>query len=124
MAQREIVCIGCPLGCLVKLKLGPENNVLNMSGYQCKKGKEYALAEFQHPLRVLTTTVFIEGSRRSLLPVRTDKPVPREKLKDIMRITAQLRVKPPVAIGQGIVHDILGTGANLISTGRIPETGR
>jgi CxxC motif-containing protein len=119
MIQREIICTGCPLGCLVKLALDSDGKVESVSGNQCKKGEEYALAEFQHPLRVLTATVLTEGSQRRLLPVRTDKPVSKGKLKEIMRATAHIRVKPPVKIGQDIVHDIAGTGANLIATGSV-----
>jgi CxxC motif-containing protein len=121
MTQKEIVCIGCPLGCLVKLKLDSTGNAESLSGNQCKKGQEYALAEFQHPIRVLTTTVLTEGARQHLLAVRTDRPVSKEKLKEIMRATTRIRVKPPVKAGQEIVHDVLGTGANLISTGNLND---
>jgi CxxC motif-containing protein len=101
------------------LTVSPEGKIDKVSGNQCKKGREYALAEFQHPLRVLTATVLTEGSRRHLLAVRTDKAIPKEQLQKIMRATANLKVKPPVKAGQEIVHDILGTGANLISTGTL-----
>jgi len=36
-----------------------------------------------------------------------------------MRAISRIRVNPPVKVGQEIAHNILGTGANLISTGKI-----
>ncbi|MDD5702869.1 MAG: DUF1667 domain-containing protein [Dehalococcoidales bacterium] len=119
MTQQEIVCIGCPLGCIVKINLESNGSISSFTGNQCKKGQEYAVAEFQNPARVLTATVLTEGGRRGLLPVKTDKAVSKEKLKAIMKVTAQIRVKPPVKMGQEIAHNVLGTGANLISTGRL-----
>ena len=116
MTQREVICIGCPLSCRVRLTVSPDGKIDKVSGNQCKKGQEYALAEFQHPLRVLTATVITQGSRRPLLAVRTDKAVPKEQLQEMMRATANLRVKPPIKAGQEIIHNILGTGANLIAT--------
>ena len=119
MIQREIVCIGCPLGCLVNLKIAQNGKVESLAGNQCKKGHDYALVEFQNPERVLTATVLTDVSHRRLLSVRTDKPVSKDNLKEIMRATACIRVKPPVRVGQEIAHNILGTGANLISTGKL-----
>ena len=119
MIQREIICIGCPLGCQVNLKIAQNGKVESLAGNQCKKGHDYALVEFQNPERVLTATVLTEISHRRLLSVRTDKPVSKDKLKEIMRAISRIRVNPPVKVGQEIAHNILGTGANLISTGKI-----
>lgn len=115
MTQPEIVCIGCPMGCRVTLKVGPDLQVKGMAGNRCHQGKKYVLAEFTNPVRVFTSTVLTEGGRR-VLPVKTDRPVHRTKLKEIARFLAELRVKPPVKIGQVIARDVLGTGANLIAT--------
>ena len=118
MPQQEITCIGCPLGCRVTLKVGPGGEIENLSGNQCKEGKKYVTAEFQDPVRVFTATVLTEGSSR-LLSVRTDKPVSKNQLEELMRAIAKIRIKLPVKMGQEIVHDILGTGANLVSTGNL-----
>jgi CxxC motif-containing protein len=115
MAKHEITCIGCPLGCHVILSISPSASVEKVSGHSCKEGKKYSIAEFQNPVRFFTTTLLPESGGR-LLPVRTDKPVPKSRLKELMRVTAKIKVKPPVRAGQEIVHNILGTGANLIST--------
>lgn len=118
MTRREIICIGCPLGCCMTLTISSDGNIENVSGNQCKEGQKQAIAEL-NPGRVLTTTVLTERSKRPLLPVRTDKAVSKDQLKAIMRATARMKVKPPVKVGQEIAHNILGTGANLISTGAL-----
>ena len=118
MPHAEITCTGCPLGCRVTLTVSPDGNIESLTGNQCKEGTKYVTAEFQNPVRVFTATVLTEGVSR-LLSVRTDKPVPKSRLRELMCAIAKVRVKPPVRMGQEIVHDILGTGANLVSTGTL-----
>jgi CxxC motif-containing protein len=119
MKKKMIICTGCPLGCHMKFTLSPDGNMDKVYGNQCPQGKKHALIEFSHPARVLTSTVLTEGSSRHLLSVRTDEPIPIEKLEEVMRAIAGIRVKPPVKSGQEIVHNILGTGTNLVSTGSL-----
>ena len=82
-------------------KIGSENTV----GFTCPNCKKYVTAEFKSPVRVFTATVVTEGGGR-LLPVRTDKPVLRSQLKELMQVLARVRVKPPVRIGQEIIHNM------------------
>ena len=119
MPQPEIICVGCPLGCRVTLTVSPDFQIENIVGNQCREGIKYAAAEFQNPVRIFTATVLAEGSSRRLLPVKTDRPVPKTLLQELMRVVAHIRIKPPVEMGQEILHDILGTGANLIATGTL-----
>jgi CxxC motif-containing protein len=116
----EIICIGCPLGCRVMLKIDSDFQIENMVGNRCKGGKKYVTAEFRSPVRVFTSTILAEGSHR-VLSVKTDIPVHKNQLEQLARVVAHLKVKPPVEIGQEIVHDILGTGANLVSIGTLRD---
>ena len=118
MAEQVLICIGCPLGCNVTLTIGDKGEIENATGNQCKEGKDYAVAECRAPVRVFTATLLTEGSGR-LLPVRTDKPVHRKELKEITKALAKVKVGPPVKVGQIIIPNILGTGANLIATGNL-----
>jgi len=118
MAEQTIICIGCPLGCNVTLKIDKKGEVEGLTGNQCKEGREYVIAEYQAPVRIFTATVLTETAGR-LLPVRTDKPVHKGQLKELMGAVAKLRMAPPVKAGQVLVHNILGTGANLIASGNI-----
>lgn len=116
MMQQTIICVGCPFGCKVTLTIGPGLQIEGIVGNRCSQGKKYITSEFRSPVRVFTSTVLIEGSHR-IFPVRTDRPVHKDQLKELARFVAQLKVKLPVEAGQQIVHDILGTGANLVITG-------
>ena len=119
MTQPEIICVGCPLGCRVTLTVSPDFHIEHMVGNRCREGKIYAAAEFQNPVRIFTATVLAKGSNRHLVPVKTDRPVPKTLLKELMRAVAHISLEPPVEMGQEIVHDILGTGANLVATGTL-----
>lgn len=117
--ELEFTCIRCPMGCRVKIAIDEKGDITDMTGHQCKEGKKHAESEYRNPVRVLTATVLVEGNTRRTLPVRTDKPIPKGKLKEAMRALAEVRVKPPVKMGQAIVSNILNTGADLVAAGSI-----
>jgi len=114
--EQRVICVGCPAGCGTKLSLDERGEVVEISDNKCKKGKKYVLDEYKNPCRVLTGSILAESSVRNLLPVRTDKPIPKDKLKECMRVLAKIRVRPPVKVGQVIELNILDTGANLVTT--------
>lgn len=119
MRRDSITCIVCPMGCRVEFSVGPDNNLGDITGYECKKGKKYATSEFKNPLRILTTTVLIEGADYAVLPVRTDRPVPKSRLQELMKAIAAIKVIPPIETGHVIIRNILDTGADLVSTGSL-----
>jgi CxxC motif-containing protein len=118
MAEQTIICIGCPLGCHVILKADQKGEIEAMRGNQCKEGREYVVAEFRSPVRVFTATLLPETDG-PLLAVRTDKPVPKGQLMELMRSVSKLRFVPPVKTGQVLIPNILGTGTDLIASSSI-----
>lgn len=116
MAEKTITCITCPVGCDILVR-GEGDVITHMEGNRCKRGEEYARNEFAHPVRILTTTVKLEGADSPLLPVRSDKPVPRDLLMPCMREIRNIRIQAPISRRHVIVPDILGTGANIVATG-------
>jgi CxxC motif-containing protein len=124
MAAREtVICIGCPLGCRVKVLQDRKGNVTGMKGAECKQGEKYVLKELQNPVRTLTATVRTTDEDFPLLPVRTSRPVLKVLMKPIMRETAKVRVKPPVKVGDVIVRNVNKTKADLIATTDWPGPG-
>jgi CxxC motif-containing protein len=117
--EEEFICIGCPMGCRITALIGETGSIAKMEGQGCKEGKQYVQSEYANPVRVLTTTVLVEGSSRRTLPVRTNKPVPKERLQETMWALAKVRVRPPLRKGQTIVQDILNTGADVVATDQI-----
>ena len=114
--EQEIICIMCPMSCLVAITADDKGNVLSVSNNQCHEGKKYATAEYKFPGRILTTTLLTEYSMRKLLPVKSNRPIPKERLMEAIYSISEVKVRPPVKLGQVIVPDILETGADLVAT--------
>ena len=50
--KKEIICTVCPRGCHIQVE-GEGDKILGVEGQGCKRGLEYASAEFAHPVRLL-----------------------------------------------------------------------
>ena len=111
--MKELVCIVCPRGCRLKVD---EENDFAVTGNTCPRGAEYGRNEIMAPTRVLTSTVRLTGASLRRCPVKTDRPVPREKLLEIMSLLNEVELTSPVTIGQPVLENVLGTGANVIVT--------
>lgn len=109
----ELICIGCPKGCHLKVD---EENGYTVTGNSCPIGAEYGANELRNPTRVLTSTVRICGGLHDCLPVRTDKPIPKPLLLKAMAELKNIEVKAPVRTGDVIIENLLDTGANVIAT--------
>ncbi len=116
MAEENIVCIGCPLGCRTTLTINRRGDVAKVTGYKCKEGRRYVLEEHRHPVRLLTATIRTEKSSRSLLPVRTSRPIPKTKVIEAVKALARIRTAPPVKIGQIIFSNLLNMGVDVVAT--------
>ena len=113
--EKEIICTVCPRGCRITA-VGEGETVLKIDGYGCRRGLEYASSEYAHPVRILTTTVGIVGRSSDLLPVRSSKPLPKEKLFECMDVLRKTFVAAPVARYDVILADICGTGVDIVAT--------
>ena len=94
----SIICITCPKGCRLSVD---EENGYKVTGNGCPRGEIYGRNELQHPVRVITSTVRIEGAAVPRLPVKTDKPLPKEKM---------------FRVGAVLAENILGTDVNIVAT--------
>ena len=112
--KKEIICTVCPRGCHIQVE-GEGEKILSVAGQGCKRGTEYATAEFAHPVRILTTTVKLSGVN-DLLPVRSNKPLPKEKIMDCMAVIRAAAVKAPVARYAVIIPNICDTGVDIVAT--------
>ena len=110
--MKEMVCIICPKGC----HIGIDPETLAVTGNTCEKGEQYARDEITHPLRTVTSTVRITGGIHPRLPVRTDSPVPKESMSDIMNVLHAFTASAPVKRGDILIDNIAGTGANIIAS--------
>ena len=120
--EKEIVCIVCPTGCRIQVR-GPDEEHRAVSGNECKRGEEYALKEATDPRRTLITTVRIDHGTLRRLPVRTNREIPKRGIFPCMEVINRVRVEAPVEVGQVIVTDILGTGADVVATRSMGRAG-
>ncbi len=118
MEKKEIICISCPLGCRVEVR-GDGENIESIEGNQCPQGREYAREEFMNPTRILPTTVRVSGGELPLVSVKTEAPIPRDKIFSAMDQIAQVTVEAPVKLGEVIIEDLVGTGVSLVATRRV-----
>ncbi|MHA1264377.1 MAG: DUF1667 domain-containing protein [Candidatus Helarchaeota archaeon] len=111
---KVITCIGCPNGC--QIEVTKTGDTFSVVGNECKKGEEYAIQEFIAPKRILTTTIQVDEGILPLIPVRTDAPIPIDKLFECMKYLSTIRIKAPISVGQILVKDILGLGVNIVAS--------
>lgn len=115
MGDKEIICIVCPMGCQMVVSGNGDSTGWTVSGNACARGEKYGIKELSDPTRVLTTTVKLKRGRCKRLPVRSDAPIPKDRILDCMKVLNSVEVEAPVRMGGIIVENILGTGANIIS---------
>ena len=111
--KRKLTCIECPIGCEIDVELENEK-VVSLTGNCCPRGKVYAEAEVVCPKRVVTSTVRAENGE--MIPVKTDRPVRKDAIFEVMKKINAITCKMPVALGDILVENICDD-ANLIVTG-------
>ena len=115
MAVRDLTCIECPLGCKVKI-FAEGKEIINVEGFGCARGRDYAVKELLDPRRTVITVVKCKNGRLPTVSVKTDKPVPKGKLWEIIRTLSRIEVEAPVAIGQIIVKNVLDLRVDVVAT--------
>ena len=121
MKSREVVCVLCPLGCKIRIELDEEGNILSVSGNRCPRGKKYAEDEIKDPKRVVTTSVKVLNGKLPLASVKTDGPIPKKYIFELMKILKDVKVKAPVSIGDVVVRNIFKTNVNVVITRSVGE---
>jgi CxxC motif-containing protein len=118
--KKEMICIGCPMGCYLSVTYDGET-VQSVTGNRCKVGLEYAQKEISNPERTLTTTVRVNGGHLPLVSVRTNKPLPKNRIFDTMDLLSKIEVEAPVKIGDPIVQNVFDTGVDVVATKNIEK---
>lgn len=107
-----MICINCPRGCHITV----DDVALTVEGNFCPRGKTYGINEVTHPLRTLTSTAKVNGGVIARVSVKSDKPIPKEKMFEVMNEINALSLQAPVNIGDILIENVLGTGSNIIAT--------
>lgn len=115
MEKRELICIGCPTGCVLHAEISGEKDV-RITGNSCKIGVTYGVKECTNPTRILTSTVEVIGKDRVMLPVKTERDVPKGKIVECLKALKGIKVNAPIKMGDIILKDVANTGVNFIAT--------
>ena len=110
--ERKITCIICPRGCAMTAKI--TDGGVEVSGHTCPKGEEYAINECTNPVRTVTAAVRVANRYNTMVSVKTDAPVPKDKMMDVMAALRKVQVQAPACIGDVVLENIFG--ANVIVT--------
>ena len=128
--MKELICITCPKGCHLKV----DEETFAVTGNSCPRGAVYGANELRNPVRVVTSTVVVKtspdkgsgtgeaggGVAPRRLPVKTDRPIPKGKMFEVMDEIARVRVQAPVAVGQVLIRNVAGTDGNVVATKSLP----
>jgi CxxC motif-containing protein len=114
------LCIGCPLGCRLEVDEDAAGDIVEVRGFSCRRGKDFAVQEHTDPRRLVTTTVAVDGARWPRLPVKTSGTVPKGMVRAVCEVLREVRVAAPVTLGSVIVTDVLGTGCDVVATRDLP----
>ncbi len=117
--KKEIICIVCPNGCRMNVFIDEQNKVTHVDYALCRNGRAYAENEIQYPQRSLTSTIRVKGGSLPLVSVRSNKPIPKEKMKEAVKLLRTIELTAPVDFHQVIVSNILDTGADIITTKQV-----
>jgi CxxC motif-containing protein len=120
METRNLICIGCPMGCPLTVKIDGEN--VEVSGNTCKRGAQYGQKEVTNPTRIVTTTVRVRGGAAPVVSVKTASDIPKGKIAACVAAVKQICVDAPVKIGDVILPDVAGTGVDIVATKAVEDT--
>ncbi|MBN1697709.1 MAG: DUF1667 domain-containing protein [Spirochaetales bacterium] len=118
--KKEMICISCPLGCRLVVSQDEDGSV-GVTGNQCPRGEVYGREEFSAPKRIVTATVKTKSLKNPYVPVKTDKPLLREHIRPLLRRLYGMTVGVPVSCGDILIHDVEGTGTNVVFTRSLGE---
>ena len=119
MEERNLTCIGCPLGCALKVTIDGEN--VTVTGNTCKRGADYGAKEVTHPMRIVTSTVCVKNGTIPMVSVKTAQDIPKGKIFDCVEALRDVCVEAPVQIGDVILENAAGTGVDIVATGNVKQ---
>lgn len=122
MSAKELICIGCPLGCNITVDFDDERHeVRSVTGNTCRRGEIYARKETTNPTRIVTSSIPVSGGDMAMVSVKTESDIPKSRIFDVMDAIHHASAKAPVRIGDVLVHDVAHTGVDIVATRNIHE---
>jgi len=115
MEMKELICIGCPMGCMLNVEMN-QGEVTKVTGHTCPKGEKYALKEVTNPTRIVTSTVRVKDGKLPVVSVKTAGDIPKDKINVCMEAIRGIVVTAPIHIGDVILTEFAGIQCDIVAT--------
>jgi CxxC motif-containing protein len=112
--KKDIVCFICPNSCVLSIT-GDRSNP-HIEDNRCSRGIDFALKELHDPERMLTSTVRVLNGALPLASVRSDNPVKKTELQEIISQLDAITINAPVTNGQILMASAGINKVNIIAT--------
>lgn len=112
--KTELTCIRCPIGCMLTVEENQDGTV-SVAGNTCNRGEDYGKKETTNPTRTITSTVKVKNGSRPVVPVKTQRDIPKGKIWDCMKALKKMEAEAPIKIGDIILRDAAGTGVDIVA---------
>jgi len=113
---KEFTCIVCPNGCDIQVTLEEDGTIASITGAGCKGGVNYVKQELSDPRRTIASSVSVTGGELLLASVRLDRPVPKNRIFDVMAEIRKVSLTAPVHAGDIVIRNVLDLGSDVIAT--------
>lgn len=113
--MKELGCILCPNSCTLYVEKNEEDEFV-VKGNMCTRGKEFAVQEMTEPKRTVCTTVKTCYEKCRVVSVKTDNPIPKDKVLEVMKEINKINLDHTVKIGDVLLENVLGLQVNIVST--------
>jgi len=110
--MKRVICIECPNGCALEIN----EETLEVTGNRCKRGEIFIKSELTNPKRTIQTTIKTTFKEVPVVPVRVSSLIPKDKIFDVMKEIKKVVVDKKLKIGDVVIKDVLGLGADVIIT--------
>lgn len=121
--KRKMTCTSCPRGCVMEVEY-ENGKFISVAGNACPRGEVFARNEIENPMRIVTSTVKVDGGAIAVVPVKTAEPISRDLIFKVMDEIKKARVEAPVSEGQVILENPANCKTDVIATLSILKTGR
>ena len=115
METKEMICINCPMGCPLSVTI--DGNNITVTGNTCPRGETYAKTEVTNPTRTVTSTIKVTNGQR--VSCKTEVPIPKDKIFEVMEEIKKASCFAPIKIGDVLIKNIADTGINIVATKNI-----
>jgi len=87
-----------------------------VDGNNCPKGYDYAEENADITTRTLTTTVRTKFPDIPVISVKSEQPIERKAIPDVMHAINAMVVEQELGCGDTLIEDVAGTGVRIIVT--------